>query len=333
MTIRRAGPDQYAKVLDLIDSQLRPPGARTRAVEDFPLALGRENMAGLYIAMADGDVAACAARWLWRLRTSLGDLSVVGVGSVVTAPAWRGQGLSRQLQATLLQDCRTCGTHFAVLWTDQPDIYRSRGFAPAGVEYHVDLRPWRPPPYQHSAGSIRRYRQRDLLPIHELYCRHPWRVLRSLKESDALYGMPGTQGRVRLDGAGRITAYAFCGKGADFPGYVAEWGGRLQDVTALLADIRRRGDARHVLIPQGGESLLATLRSQCATIRAAPIGYWAVLNGPDSLLGERCAPVGSEAPPEDSGEDGPERYWGRIAPDGSVRPGAGRLAIWGLDSV
>ena len=49
-----------------------------------------------------------------------------------------------------------------------------------------------------------------------------------------------------------VLAAVFCGKGADFPNYVAEWSGPIGLVVALLGEARRRQWAQHVLVPPGG---------------------------------------------------------------------------------
>ena len=63
----------------------------------------------------------------------------IWIGSVVTRPEFRGQGLSTALQNALLTRLKGKNVPLAVLWTDQPEIYAGRGFAPAGWELHIDL--------------------------------------------------------------------------------------------------------------------------------------------------------------------------------------------------
>jgi hypothetical protein len=160
-----------------------------------------------------------------------------------------------------------------------------------------------------------------------LYDLHPLRTLRAPADHDALYAMPGTRGLVLEDGHGRVCAYAFAGKGEDFPDYVAEWGGDPESAATVLAEMAARGWAHHVLLPQGREDLGAVLAARGAGAVAVPSGLWAVLDPAPLRLA--CG----AASPSPGREHDPGAWLGTVDGDGEVTPGPLRAAIWGLDSV
>ena len=229
MTIRDLRPEEHAAALALVDAELRPPGAMTSAVEDFPLALGGGNNEGWLVAAEEKGLTACLNCLIRPFVTSLGEVLVAAIGSVVTRPEARGRGLSRELQATLLSRLRGEGVPLAVLWSDRPEIYRGRGFRPAGLEYHVELAGLQPPGSDFPTSDIRTFEPRDAEAVSRLYRRHPFHTMRRPGDDARLYGMRGTRGYVLEDGRGEILAYAFCGKGADFAKH-AEPVHRLQSV-------------------------------------------------------------------------------------------------------
>ena len=226
----------------------------------------------------------------------------------------------------MLERLRRQDVPLAVLWTDQPEIYAGRGFAAAGWEHHVDLGEvrWPPPP----PLEIRAYAADDAAAVGALQAGHPWRTIRQPGDDARLYGMPGTRGLVAVADDGRILAAVFCGKGADFPGYVLEWNGEPEAVLALLAAARRGGLADAILIPAGGEPLLERLAGLGAAWAVQPSGQWCVLR-PDLL---RAAAVScGAAVPEAS--DVAAAWLGAPDGQGGVVPGPLAVAIWGFDSV
>ncbi|MBE0564735.1 MAG: GNAT family N-acetyltransferase, partial [Krumholzibacteria bacterium] len=259
MQIATATAGDHAGFRALVDAEIRPDRAKTHAWDDFPLVLDPANAPWTLVARApDGSVAAGLAALIREHTTTLGPLRVAGLGSVVTRPEFRGQGLSTALQEAMLAKLERQDVPLAVLWTDRPEIYAGRGFAAAGWEHHADLGgvsfTAAPPEL-----AVRTYRPADAEAVAALFARHPWRTVRQPGDAARLYGMPGTRGLVAEDPAGRVIAAVFCGKGADFPGYVPEWDGPPQAVLPLLAEARQRGWAEAVLVPAGGETLLERL--------------------------------------------------------------------------
>ncbi len=323
MEIRSVGPGERGRLLAVVEAGLRRPGSPTGPADDFPLALAEANADWQLVAEEDGEFLAALACVVRPCATSAGELPVAAIGSVVTAAAWRGRGLSRRLQAEVLARVAAHGVPLAVLWSDRPELYAARGFAPAGVEFHVELEGWRGP--DAPAGAVvRRCEPRDVATVTALYAGHPYRTLRAAGEDALLYGMPGTRGWVLEPSAGAaVTAYAFCGKGQDFPGWILEWGGDPADVAVLVARLRAAEGARWLLAPQGAEPLAAALVAAGARAVARPSGLWCVTHPARlaELAGGSARATAAAA------------WLGGVGGDGLPLPGPLRLAVWGFDSV
>jgi len=328
MPITHVEPADRAGFLALVNAEIRPDRAKTNAMDDFPVILGPRNSPWqLVYKTAEGRIAGCIAALIRTVSTSSGDIAVAGVGSVVTAPDFRGKGLSRELQNALLDRLRGKNIPLAVLWTDQPEIYAGRGFTAAGWEIHLSLADWQLSNLPETSLRIEEFTPADVPAVESLFCRHPWRTLREPGDSLAYYTMPGTRGLVARDPSGQIQAYAFCGKGGDFPDYVCEWGGSHEALLPVLARVRRRDMAHQILIPAGAENLVNPLVDQGCGWVALPSGQWAVLDA--ALLEEYLEPGGKNP----TRMIHPQEWLGTIGNDGQPVPGALNVAIWGFDSV
>jgi GNAT superfamily N-acetyltransferase len=328
MEIAGLTASQHADYLALVNAEIRPPGSATHPWEDFPLALDLANVGWMLGATdADGRLAGGLAILVRPFATSCGDIEVGAVGSVVTRPDCRGRGLSARLQSAAVASLRRQNVPLAALWTDRPEIYAGRGFIPAGWEWHAGLEAATLADVAPTGVTLRNWRREDSRACERLYEGHRWRTVRQPGDAARLYGMPGTRGLV-AEAGGEVRAAIFCGKGADFPEYVAEWSGDPDLVLALLGLARARGLAGAVLIPAGGEALAERLAAAGAPPLAMTSGCWAVVR-PD-LLAARLTASGIAPPPAAADARG---WIGTVAGDGSVTPGPLTLAVWGFDSA
>ena len=324
MEICPIGPGDHAEFVALLEAGMRPEPAPTRVADDFPLAVAADNRDGLWGIRDETGWIAGLASLTREFATSVGPLPVATIGSVVTRPDRRGRGLSARLQDHALARFAARGVPLAVLWTDQPEIYAGRGFVPAGWEYHlvIDDLPvadlWPP------GGELHVLSGAAAGELAALYRQHPLRTLRRPRDDARLYGMPGTALRgLRRDG--RLVAYACCGKGVDFPGYVAEWGGDTLAALALLARIGAGSLATRALVPCGREDLLEAAVACGAGFALAPSGLWAVIDA--DALTDAAGPVAA-------GRERDAAAWlGEPRADGAVSEGRIEIAVWGLDSV
>lgn len=329
MQIASITPARHAEFLDLVNAEIRPDRAKTNAWDDFPVILSPENTAWTLIATTpEGEIAGGLACLIREYTTSCGKIPVAGIGSVVTKPEFRGQGLSKALQTALLTRLKGKNVPLAVLWTDQPEIYAGRGFAPAGWELHIDLATADLDDEFPSGFGVREFTIADTATVQSLYQLHQLRTIRVPGDAEKLYNMPGTRGLVAVGEDESVLAAVFCGKGADFPDYVPEWSGPVGLVMALLAEVRRRQWAHQVLVPPGGDQLVAQLLRRGAQVYPQSAGYWAVLQ-PESLNRYlQAAGIGSPSVTSD-----PAALLGYIDQEGQPVSGPVTISVWGLDSV
>ncbi len=333
MQIDKPTPAEFAEFLDLVDAEIRPLRAKTHAWDDFPLILHEENRPWTLVARGtDGMVIGGIASLIRSFTTNYTDIGVAGIGSVVTHPGHRGQGISRSLQDAMLEMCRRQGVPLAVLWTDHPEIYAGRGFFPAGWEFHLDFSEAELPGLAEPDLTVRSLSVLDIEIVEAMYQNHPCRTLRNPGDSEQLYLMPGTKGLVlergSLDSGGEILAAVFCGKGADFPDYVTEYEGEERGALALLGHIRHAGLARHILVPAGEEAFAEKLVKLGAGWEIRSSGLWKVL-APEALI--TTTGIGADQPEHIVGDP---RFWlGGVDEDGALQPGILKLGVWGFDSV
>lgn len=325
MAIRTVRPDEHPEFLAFCNAGMRPAGAETRVEDDFPVAFCLDNLHGLFGIRDEKGWVAGLSVLKRTLTTDDGAVAVAAIGSVVTRDDRRGDGLSSFLQTSVLGRLTAEGVALAVLWSDKPAIYAGRGFVAAGWEYHLDMTE----AHLSDLGAIgraevRRAEPSDHVAIAMLYARHRLRTLREPGDDALLYGMPGTTGLVLAEGRD-VRAYAFCGKGEDFRGYAAEWGGTTREVLAVLAEARRLGLASRVLVPAGCRELLDEALRRGAYCALWPCGLWKVLR-PEAM------PVADESTGF-VGMDDPRAWLGYPGSDGRPVHGRVQVAVWGLDSV
>ncbi|PJA75332.1 hypothetical protein CO151_06890 [bacterium CG_4_9_14_3_um_filter_65_15] len=327
MQIDKPSAAEHAEFLRLVDAEIRPDRAKTHAWEDFPLILHDSNRDSVLIARDEtGRIAGGIAGLIREFSSDYGPVAVAGIGSVVTHPDFRGRGISRRLQENLLAEFAPRSVPLAVLWTDQPEIYAGRGFHAAGWEFHLNIQDADLPTALGSEKRIRPLQGSDVGAVSRLYDQHPCRTLRRPGDAEALYMMPGTRGLV-LEGAAGVEAVVFCGKGADFPGYIGEWDGDASGVLMLLEHARRENLAHNILVPAGEEVFAETLVKSGAGWAVRTSGFWRVLDqaGLSRLCGVAVLSADEAHPPT---------YWlGDVNDQGGIRPGILKIGVWGFDSV
>ncbi|MCC6672546.1 MAG: GNAT family N-acetyltransferase [Planctomycetes bacterium] len=252
---------------DRVGAWLGLDGVGTLA-DTFPQVYHDEARAEVLAACAAGEVVAQVA---WRrvlLHTAAGPARAFLIGSVATAPAWRGRGLASRLLREVVAIAQAERGDLCLLWSGQHAFYARLGFVPAGRLYEVELRPGSAAP---EVPGLRAARPADLAAIRELHRARPLRVERSLADL-ALACTAAPMQIVCLERAGTVAAYACLGKGADFPGWWHEVGGTDRDVHALLlgATAALGLACAGVLVPPYRPDLLAALRAQGAPVHPAP---------------------------------------------------------------
>ena len=258
-------PAENPRFVGFVDACFgRPAGSSLR--QDFPTSLAVDNHRHQFVGRVGGQWACAASALIRRWRTSAGPVEVAAVGCFATDPRWRGQGLSARLQDFVLERLRREGVDWAVLWTDRPEYYRGRGFASAGQEWHALLRGFEAPPWPPGV-TWRIGGPEDAAAVHALYLQHALRSERTLGDT-AAHLRPGTTRLFVAEDASGVCAYACVGKGADFGGFVLEYGGPVELVHSLWAVAAADG-AQQVLVPEGAASFATGAAADLPALRKA----------------------------------------------------------------
>lgn len=95
---------------------------------EYPQVFAASNRQNLrFIGDGENILAHAAIKYL-LIKNILGIFKVAAIGSVVTDPDHRNQGLSNKIIENCLMSAEQEGADFAILWTDLYDFYRKMGF-------------------------------------------------------------------------------------------------------------------------------------------------------------------------------------------------------------
>ena len=309
--------------MDMIDTAMRP-GEPLSTADDFPLLVG-PNAGTDRLVIAEGDEilshAACrdaVFNWVDGRR-----LRVANIGAVATREDARRQGHAAVIVRQLLVNTRQRGSQVAMLWTDQPAFYEKLGFRWAGCERRFVLSRERLEGKLEPDFEIAEMRPSDLPSMLAIREHDALALERSPEEAATLYGIPQSTTLVARR-QGQTYAWVTVGKGLDFQGAVAEWGGAHRLIPTLLAShMDRQGLAELLVVGPTHDRGYTALAASYGTSEVVPLAMMKVLNETSlrrsfGTFAERHAP----------GCDLLESLFG------SVEHGEGALPfyVWGLDS-
>lgn len=231
------------EIQGFLDSQLRPDMGYS-IWDEYPSVFGEYPGGGSHVAVDKGKVVSHAA-FVTR-EFQYGDLRMrIGlVGSVVTSPEYRGQGMAKRVLTETINELKKRGCAIAVLWTGQPDFYRHLGFFRTGRELDYRFTPDGVPSTDQIA--IEYDESRHAHWVWRLYQKHDVRVDRSLEEQKKLCRVPGAR-LFLTERDGRVLSYIVIHKGADFKNYIHEWGGQPDEVAQNISWVQRNHFRQHNL--------------------------------------------------------------------------------------
>lgn len=251
--------DTAAHAEDLMRTVLRD-GAPI--AEEYPLVF-RPEFPGRVVTLEEPGTGVLATCALLVREACVGQTRFrIGlIGSVATDPEHRGRGHASRILARAEAEAAEAGCVCSLLWADEPGFYERRGYSPIGTEIDAvvtdaDLAALPEP------TDVREARKEDGPRVHELYMTHDSRLERSASETLALLETPGMLTLVRSGDDGPL-AYACVGRGADLGNVVHEWGGKADDVLALMRahlDRRPAGERElFVMLPPSAHELISAL--------------------------------------------------------------------------
>ncbi len=218
---------------------------------EYPLVFD-SRFDGRVVALQEGDAVRSACAILARdFVTPNGTITGGMIGSVVTDPEWRSNGLATRILVEAEAALQVDGCGFALLWAEEPGFYLRRGYGPVGREVDFvlsyDMVESLPAP-----TGVRAMTDADIDAVHALYTQHSVRLARTPDETRALLACPQMTRFVR-ERDGEVVAYSCMGRGKDLADAIHEWGGAgVDDVLALL-----RANLEHRFSTETAEDALA----------------------------------------------------------------------------
>lgn len=150
------------------------------------------------------------------------------VGNVATKQEFRGQGHMRKLINFAIDKAKSEGLDAVVLWSDLVEFYKRLGFTSLGKETRLFFTAKSLTKVSSIHQNIAYYEPKEMsdLELHEVInLRYPtsYCIERQLGEFRSLLSIPDMSLILKKKNQ-KIVAFAFLGKGVDFPGYIHEWG-------------------------------------------------------------------------------------------------------------
>lgn len=268
---------ELPQVIDFLNSRLRE-GVSWSISAEYPTALTTTNRHNMRIITANQKIVSHAVLKPLVIKSPSVIMKVGAIGSVVTDPNHRNQGLSTQILQDCVQEARQQQCDIAILWTDQFDFYRRLGFELAGTEMSFlidrDLQTPSSTPLRFSNDP-----KVAAEAIHRLYAQHTVGSVRQIEDIRRFLMIPQTQVYTAWEQDGSLAAFAIEGKGADLGGYIHEWGGSISKLLPLLSWIQNRKGASITLIaPRQSRNLIQQLQGKSAIANEGFLGMIKILN-------------------------------------------------------
>lgn len=258
------GPSLRPECVREVELWLRKHGTPVDLGSEYPHAFHPEGHGQIASIVVDSDMLCHALVREVTVVTREGPAAYTLVGSVITHPERRGQGLASHLLRNIVQRAQERCQDAVCLWSSDWSFYERLGFKPAGQQCELVLGPAR----GSLAPGIRPAEARDTVAIWELHARKPLRVDRTLTDVALLLSIPRMRVLV-LERHGKAMAYACLGKGTDFPNWWHEQGGSDEDVATLIRGAMDviGGDECTLLLAPYRTTLRTMLRSMHRSVR------------------------------------------------------------------
>lgn len=228
--------NEFPEILDFFTKHLRPEQSWSIAAE-YPSALNLGNLGNIRMIKDGEKILSGAVNKNLIIKNPVGVFKVAGIGSVVTAPDYRGQGHSRAVMESCTQTAKEQGCDFAILWTDLFEFYQKLGFEVAGSEISLMLEDELPvAATAHKIIQSNKVAPESLL---KLYVRHTTGTVRTVEDVRRSLTIPNSKVFTMWDASNNLLAYAVEGKGADLQNYIHEWGGDVTPLIQLFAHMRK----------------------------------------------------------------------------------------------
>lgn len=251
--------NEFPELLNFLDKELRPEKSWSLAAE-YPTALSPNNIHNMRIITNENRFLSHAVMKPILMKTPTAVFKAAAIGSVVTDPQHRNQGLSHRILEDCLNEAQKQECDFAILWTDLYEFYNKLNFELCGSEISLVMEENFPPPLPNL--KIIKGPQVSSEAILRLFNQHTVTSVRSVEDIRKYLNIPNSNVYTAWDLSNNLVAYAIEGKGSDLSGYIHEWGGSAPALVSLLSSIRReKNEAITLIAPNSAQNLIRKLES------------------------------------------------------------------------
>jgi predicted N-acetyltransferase YhbS len=265
MLLPRAPENQeLQQVYSFLDQHLRQ-GREWSVLQEYPLAFDPKNQLNMRIITDETGIISHAVLKPTILKTPYAVLNAGMIGSVMTDPRYRQQGMSAQLIESCLEQAKATSCDFAILWTDLFEFYRKFGFELAGREISLIINDSFNPQNRRTDLKIIQGKQIDPQAVLRLYNLHSTNSLRTADDIKKFLQIPNSRIFTAWNAKNQMEAYAIEGKGVDLQGYIHEWGGNTSALVEVFKHISETQKKEIIVItPSSCKNLIR----QCLTAGA-----------------------------------------------------------------
>ena len=234
-------------VITFLDSHMRKDQAWS-VRDEYPLAFNAQNLNNIRIIKDDETIVSHAVVKPVLVKTPYAILNVCTIGSVLTDPTKRQQGLSSKVIEDCIEQAMALKGDILVLWTDMFDFYKNFGFEMAGTEISLIINAGFTPTKRRSDLKIVNSPKVDAAALLRLYNLHSVTSHRTPEDIKKCLQIPNARVYTAWNKNGQMEAYAIEGKGVDLQGYIHEWGGNTSALMELFKHIQTTQNREIVVI-------------------------------------------------------------------------------------
>lgn len=217
--------------------------------DEYPLAFDSKNANNIRIVTdEEKNIISHAVVKPTIVKTPYALFNVAVIGSVMTDPRYRQQGLSSQLIENCIDQAHLLKCDIAILWTDLFDFYKNFNFELAGTEVSLIINEQFQPEKRRTDLKILNTSQVDPQALLRLYNLHTVTSHRSVDDMKKYLRIPNARVYTAWNQKNQLEAYAIEGKGIDLQGYIHEWGGNTSALTELLVFAQKQQNKELILI-------------------------------------------------------------------------------------
>ena len=267
---------EFSTVVEFLNQNLRDNNLWP-ITSEYPTALAPNNIHNMSIITEDEKVVSHAVLKTLIIKTPICILKVGAIGSVVTAPDYRQQGLSSKNIENCLELAKKQDCDIVILWTDKFDFYRKFGFELAGIEQTFILE--KKTEIVNKKLKFISDNKVDPEAILKLHSHHTVHSVRNVEDVRQFLKIPNSRIYTAWNEYNQLVAYAVEGKGLDLANYVHEWAGGVDSLMDLFSFMQQQNNQPlTIMVPAHSVNLKKHLQQACTLSHQGFLGMIKILN-------------------------------------------------------